>query len=258
MKPNSTTESMIEAAYAGGKLLVLLFNNPPKEMSKGDTYYDVVSEADTESEEAILKILTTKFPTINILSEEKGFIDKSSTDTIIIDPLDGSSNFLLGLPHFSVALAHIHAGKIVASVVYNPVLDKMYFAEKGKGTFLNNKKLEFKPKKESSYTAVNFSHKASWKEKRKFFDHAYGSGISRVMNNWSPNLDFCLLAEGKIDAVVSCNSLIYDFAPGFLIAQESGCIESPDLKEIDVHKDSSMSFIISNSQSLLEKLDRVL
>ncbi len=256
MKRNdSTVKIMIQAAYGAGKILKSAFESgSSKEVNKGKDSYDVFSKADTDSEDVIIKILTSKLPKISILSEEKGFIDRKSASVIVIDPLDGSSNFLLGLPHFSVSLACFHKEEIVSSVVYNPVLDKMYFAEKGRGTFLNGKKLKLLTNRNSVYIAVNFAHSAKWEEKGKFFDRAYKLGIGRVMNNWSPNLDFCLLAENKIDAVVSRGSLIYDFSPGFLIAKESGCVEFPKMKKIKISKVSSMSFVIGSKKSLSTKL----
>lgn len=256
---NSVVNIMIQSAYEAGEILKLAFEtSASKEVNKGKDNYDVFSKADIDSENKIIKILTTKLPKISILSEEKGFIDRKSLYTIIVDPLDGSSNFLLGLPHFSVSLACFHKGEIIFSVVYNPVLDKMYFAEKGRGAFLNGKKLKPSTKRNSTYITVNFAHSTKWAEKRKFFDKAYKSGFSRVMNNWSPNLDFCLLAEGKVDAVVSLGSLIYDFSPGFLIARESGCVEFPKMKKIKILNDSSMSFVIGNKRSFPTKLFKVL
>ncbi|MFA5889009.1 MAG: inositol monophosphatase [Candidatus Paceibacterota bacterium] len=254
-KNNLIVKIMIQSARKAGKILKLAFeSSSSKEVNKGKGNYDVFSKADTDSENIIIKILTSKLPKISILSEERGFIDRKSSDTIIIDPLDGSSNFLLGIPHFSVSLVYISGGEIVSSVVYNPILDKMYFAEKENGAFLNSKKLKIQTKRDSSYITVNFSHNTKWKEKRKFFDWAYKSGFSRVMNNWSPNLDFCLLAESKVDAVVSLGSLIYDFAPGYLIAKESGCIEFPSIKKIKVTADGTKQFVIANKKSLLAKI----
>ncbi len=257
-RKNSTVNIMIQSAYEAGKILKTAFERgSSKAMHKGKDSYDVFSKADTDSEDMIIKILTTKLPKVSILSEEKGFIDRKSVSVIVVDPLDGSSNFLLGLPHFSVSLACFHQGEIVSSVVYNPVLNKMYFAEKGRGAFLNGKKLKLLTNKNSAHISVNFAHSTKWPEKGKFFDRAYKSGISRVMNNWSPNLDFCLLAESKIDAVVSRGSLIYDFSPGFLIAKESGCVEFPKMKKVKISQDSSISFIIGNKKSLSTKLFKI-
>jgi myo-inositol-1(or 4)-monophosphatase len=170
MRQNVILKSMVEAATKAGNVLQKMYkDNSAVSVNKGESYYDVVSEADFQSEDIILKIFAEALPGVSILSEEKGFIDKNSPDTIIIDPLDGSSNFLLGIPHFSVAMAHLHNGEILASVIYNPITENMYVAQKGKGVLLNNKKLKVVSKKELKSIAVNFSHKAVWKEKRRFF-----------------------------------------------------------------------------------------
>lgn len=255
MKNEIVLSTMISSAVKAGDILKKMFiSGAIVGTKKGDDYYDVVSRADTLSENAILKILTNALPDVNILSEEKGFIDNRSQGTIIVDPLDGSSNFLLGMPHFSVAMGYVEDGQILSSVVYNPVMKKMYTAQKGKGTFLNGKKLISNKVKKLQYIAVNFSHQATWKEKRLFFDKTYAGGASRVMNNWSPNLDFCLLAENKINAVVSKDSLLYDFTPGLLIAKESGCVEFPKIETIKISKDASESFIVACDKEILMKI----
>lgn len=257
MQQDTVNKVMTEAALSAGKILKLAFSsNSVAEVSKSNDYYDVVSKADLDSETAIIKILQKKIPEINILSEEKGLINNNSKDTIVVDPLDGSSNFLLGLPHFSIALAHLHLGEVVASVVYNPVLNKMYFAEKGKGVFLNNKKLNAPIMRSLSYVSINFSHKDKWLSKRKIFDKLYKSGLKRVLNNWSPNLDFCMLAEGKISSVISNDSLIFDYAPGYLIAKEAGYLDYPRIGKIDVVINNLGKFVIgSEAKNIAKSLD---
>lgn len=256
MENDIVLQIMVKAVEeAGGILKKIFISGATIGIKKGnDDYHDVASKADIASENAILKILINELPNVNILSEEKGFIDNQSKSTIVIDPLDGSSNFLLGIPHFSVAMAYVEDGQILASVIYNPVMKKMYTAQKGKGAFANKKKLNCGGVKNLSCVAVNFSHQATWGEKRLFFDKAYEKGISRVMNNWSPNLDFCLLAENKIEAVVSKGSLLHDFAPGFLVAKESGCFEFPKMTRVKVSTDSVKSFVIANDKKLSRKL----
>lgn len=259
MENDIVLQTMVRATTKAGNILKKMFiSGTVVGIEKGNDYYDIVSQADIASEDAILKILINALPNVNILSEEKGFIDNKSQGTIIVDPLDGSSNFLLGVPHFSVAMAYIAGGQILSSVIYNPVMKKMYIAQKGKGTFLNGKKLISSKAKNLQYIAVNFSHQTTWEEKRLFFDKAYASGASRVMNNWSPNLDFCLLAENKIDAVVSKDSLLYDFAPGLLIAKESGCFEFPSIEKVNVNVNTTMSFVVANDKKLSAKLRKIM
>ncbi len=256
MQQATILKGMTEAAIEAGKILRKMYtDNSAVSLQKGKDYYDVVSKADLMSEERILKILKKTAPGVNILSEEKGFIDQNAPDTIVIDPLDGSSNFLLGIPHFSVSMAYVRGGEILASIVYNPISDRMYVAQKGKGVLLNKKKLKPVTAKKVQSVAVNFSHKSKWVDKGPFFDQAYAMGIPRVMNNWSPNLDFCLLAENKINAVVSIDSLIFDFAPGVLIATESGCFKTPKLtlQEVGVH--TTRRFIVADKKKLAVELN---
>ncbi len=259
MQQSTILKRMTEAAAEAGKILKKMYtDHSVLAVKKGGDYYDVVSAADLKSEECILKIFKKSLPDVSILSEEKGFIDHHSPDTIVIDPLDGSSNFLLGIPHFSVSMAYLHKDEIMASVVYNPITDRMYVAQKGKGVFVNKKKLKPVTEKKIQSVAVNFSHKSKWAEKRVFFDQAYAMGIPRVMNNWSPNLDFCLLAENKINAVVSIDSLIFDFAPGALIASESGCIESPKIKTNKIGVNETRKFVTADNKSLAAELYRLI
>ncbi len=255
MKQNLINKSLKDATREAGVILKSAFeSNTVKSINKGQGYYDVVSKADFESEEIILKILNDKLPSINILSEEKGFIDRRSEHTIVVDPLDGSSNFLLGIPHFSIAVVHLYKGVPTAAVVYNPVLNKMYFAEKGKGVFLNDKKLKPTNGKETTYISINFGHKDVWANKKEIYDKLYAFGAKRVLNNWSPNLDFCLLAEGKIHAVISNNSLIFDSIPGFVIAKEAGYGDAPKIKKIVATMDGTEKFVIGNKAQSLAKL----
>lgn len=259
MQQNVILKSMMEAALKAGSMLQKMYkDNSAVSVNKGGSYYDVVSKADFQSEDIILKMFAEALPGVNILSEEKGLINQNSSDTIIIDPLDGSSNFLLGIPHFSISMAYVRNGEILASVIYNPITENMYVAQKGKGVLLNKKKMKVVSKKELQSISVNFSHKAVWKEKRRFFDSAYAGGVSRVMNNWSPNLDFCLLAENKINAVVSMESLIFDFAPGVLVARESGCFESPKTEKVKIGINVTRSFVVADKKTLATELSKLI
>src|SRR3990167_8096406 len=87
------------------------------------------------------EILRNKFPKYNIHSEEEGKIDNGSEYTIIVDPLDGTNNFVLGIPNFSVSIAIVNNKETIAGVIYQPILNQTYFAEKNKGTELNGQKI---------------------------------------------------------------------------------------------------------------------
>ena len=104
--------------------------------------WDFRTEADVRSEVAIIKVLERAFPSYNILSEECGLIDKKSEYTFYVDPLDGTNNFVLGIPNFSVLIALAHGREAIFGLVYLPMLDVFYHAEKGKGAFLGSKSIK--------------------------------------------------------------------------------------------------------------------
>src|SRR3989344_5246960 len=129
---NSTDQKAImKAATAGGKVVRNYFGKAVTITEKSRAS-DVFTEADVESEAAIIAILEKAFPAHNIFSEECGFINKKSEYTFYIDPLDGTNNFSLGIPNFSVSIALVRGTETVFGLVYLPVVDLLYHAVKGK------------------------------------------------------------------------------------------------------------------------------
>src|SRR3989344_752859 len=110
---DSDVKNLIKAAHAGGEILRKYFGKTLNPIEKS-TLWDFQTEADVGSEKAILKILRRSFPKYNIHAEEEGKTDNGSEFTIVIDPLDGTNNFVLGIPNFSVSIAVLHKNKAVA------------------------------------------------------------------------------------------------------------------------------------------------
>ena len=133
-------QTLLEAVQAGGAELKRFFNNDFK-ISHKEGVNNLVTEADHASEAAIIKIIKKKFPDHQVLAEETGEHIRNSNYKWIIDPIDGTVNFAHGIPLCSVAIAIEKDGEIVMSSVYAPVLNELYFAEKGKGAWLNEKKI---------------------------------------------------------------------------------------------------------------------
>src|SRR3989338_1377041 len=134
-------KEIIRAAKAGGEVVRKYFGTVLTIVEKSKAS-DVRTEADVESEAAIISILKKAFPAYNIFSEECGLIDKKSEYTFYIDPLDGTNNFVLGIPNFSVLIALAHGREAIFGLVYLPMLDVFYHAEKGKGAFLGSKSIK--------------------------------------------------------------------------------------------------------------------
>src|SRR3989338_3494764 len=141
---------IIKAAHAGGEALRKYFGQT-LELVEKSTIADFQTKADLESEKSILEILKKEFPKYNIFSEEEGKINNNSQYTLVIDPLDGTNNFVLGVPTFSVSIALLYKNEAVAGVVYSPIIYQTDHATKSGGAYLNEREIKvnniFDPKK---------------------------------------------------------------------------------------------------------------
>ncbi|KKT00354.1 MAG: Inositol monophosphatase/fructose-1,6-bisphosphatase family protein [Candidatus Nomurabacteria bacterium GW2011_GWF2_43_8] len=246
---NKDKKNLIRATHAGGKILRKYFSKTLS-LKEKSTLWDFQTEADLGSEKAILKVLKTEFPKYNIHSEEKGKTNNNSEFTIVVDPLDGTNNFVLGIPNFSVSVAILNKKGAIAGVVYQPMLGQTYFAEKNKGATLNNKKINVN--KVTNLNNVTVAYNCGYKTRRSHLAKMIGSLVTsepkRVTFNWSPAYDYCLLASGKIEAVITDRGTeIYDFGAGKLIALEAGAkiIDFKGNKDANYINDE---FIISNHE----------
>src|SRR5580693_5997209 len=133
---------MTDAARKAGRALARDFGEVAELQVSKKGAADYVSAADLKAEQTIFDELTKARPGYGFLGEERGMIEGTDkTHTWIVDPLDGTTNFLHAIPHFAVNIALERAGEIVAAVTYNPVTNELFWAEKGKGCFLNDKRL---------------------------------------------------------------------------------------------------------------------
>jgi len=219
-------EIAIQSAKEAGAYLLDHFHEDQSPIYKSE--FDVGLLADKKSEEIILKRIRNAFPSHNFYSEEIGAIKNDSDLTWYIDPLDGTNNYFIGIPYFGVSIALVKNDKVIIGVVYNPITDQLFFAIKGRGAFLNNKRIESKIKKQTPYSVLSFikGHYKSDAEtsdtQAKEIEHVLSENFTRVLKMWAPSLDCCLLALGKIDALISYESELEDMLAGLLIAQEAG------------------------------------
>ena len=196
-------KEIIRAVKAGGKVLSKYFGKSLKTKVKS-VNADVQTKADLESEKAILKILKKEFPKYNIWAEESGYLDKKSDYTFVLDPLDGTNNFVLGIPFFSVSLALLYKEEPLYSIIFNPVTKQLFHAEKGKGAYLNGKRI--KVNKISNTKDITVAYITSYVNSKKYYiqllKNLYKLDIKRHLLSWSPALDFCMLAAGKVEIVI--------------------------------------------------------
>jgi len=252
-------KKIIEAAKAGGKIVKKYFGKSLK-IEEKSMPCDFRTAADLDSEKAIIKILEKSFPKYNIFSEEFGEINKGSEYTLVIDPLDGTNNFTLGIPYFSVSIGLTKKNDIIFGVVYNPILDNLYYAEKGKGAYLNNKKIKVNKEtniKNCSVSLVISYHGSEERAGKVCIDLYEKKDVKRVLTNWSVILDFCLLASGKIEAIIVNEIPLHDFVSGKLIAKEAGA-QVTDFKNNLEKIDTNNTFLISNGTKIHKEIIDIL
>ncbi|UED76679.1 inositol monophosphatase [Brevibacillus sp. DP1.3A] len=189
-----------------------------------ELHNDVKLPEDKGSEQRIIEVLHRHFPTHTIFSEEVGMVSREEEYLWIIDPLDGTNNYFIGYPYFSISIALQHKGELVLGVVYNPVAGQMFWAEKGKGAYLNGKRLTVNNRQDLTRAVGTYirGRDTVTKEEEMTFTEPFVFQTKRLMRNIAPALDWCLLANGWLDYIVMQRSNIMDVAAGIVIAQEAG------------------------------------
>jgi myo-inositol-1(or 4)-monophosphatase len=208
-----------------GKIQLSHFGNISSVSTKSNNI-DLLTIADTESENLIISKIKETYPTHSIISEERNNIINDSEYTWIIDPLDGTTNFTHNLPIFAVSIALKKIDEIVCGVVYNPAADKCFYAESGKGAFLNDKSIH--PSKSNSLsdcllaTGFPYLHDEKYDLSFSIFKDFYDRtrGIRRL---GAAALDLCFVAMGRFDGFYEFNLNSWDICAGSLIAYEAGC-----------------------------------
>ncbi|MCK4243362.1 inositol monophosphatase [Candidatus Bathyarchaeota archaeon] len=209
--------AVLAAKEAGN---ILLENFGKKKIIKSKSGGELVTDSDIESEEKIIGLIKENYPDHSIISEEKGTLKKNSDYTWIIDPLDGTHNFIHGLPLFAVSIALEYKGKIVLGVVNIPFFDEVYLAEKGKGAYCNGTKI-FVSKKNLKEAFLLYGSRLLKKgeiEKPSFFNLVDSVFRTRIIGTTAVCLT--LVASGKAEAYVTLGKP-EDVAGGCLILEEA-------------------------------------
>jgi myo-inositol-1(or 4)-monophosphatase len=188
---------------------------------------DFVSAADKRSEKIIIEELLKVNPNYGILSEESGEINKENKDNRwIIDPIDGTLNFLNGIPQFAISVGYEEKGEMVCGVIFDPIKDEMFFAEKGSGAFLNNSRIRVSSKRKlkDSLLVTGGPKFNSSKKKIIFEEYANISNLveAPIRKFGSAALDLANVACGRFDGYWQWELKYWDIAAGLIILRESG------------------------------------
>jgi len=212
---------MIKAAKVAGKLILKDYGKLGKLKFKAPR--SIVTKTDILSEQTIIKTIRKKFPNHNFLTEESDFIDKKSKYTWIIDPIDGTTNFVSNIPQFAVSIALAKNNEILMGAVYNPCTNEMFSAEKRKGSYLNNKKLKVSKKIRLEDSILSFSLPLEIKRAKRtlsILSKSYGTFRS-LRNFGSAALNLCYVADKKFDLYFSLGINAWDVAAAKLILEEA-------------------------------------
>lgn len=220
---NIDTQKIIAAALQGGAIVRAYFGQVLETEEKSNVG-DLRTRADIDSEQAILKGLAQSFPNFNIYAEESGETDNKSEYTFVIDPLDGTNNFVMGIPDFAVSIGLLKNEEAIFGVIYNPVIDQLYTAEKGKGAFLNGKRIHVNSETELKRSTISYTcgYNTSQSYSDRVINELRSQGVKRIIDHWAPAFDYCLLASGRIEAVISKEGDLEDYVAAKLIVAEAG------------------------------------
>ena len=239
---------MADAATRAGRFLIKDFNEIDRLKVSRKGVRDFVSNADTFAEKNLREDLAKARPDFGFLLEEGGEVKgKDPTSRWIIDPLDGTSNFLHGIPHFCISLAYEKNDIIQAGLIYLPLTDEIFWAERGCGAFLGFTRLRVSEREEFDTTLVATIPSPHWDKAVEVF------GALRVTG--STALDLAYVAAGKFDGFFVSRLSSWDIAAGRLLVTEAGgMIESYDGKESPFHSGN----IIAGSLKTFSKLVNII
>ena len=221
---------MIKASEKASRVLIRDFGELENLQVSNKGPSDFVTNADLKTEKIIIEELKKAKPNYSILSEEKGTENNKDKKTWIVDPIDGTVNFLHGIPHFAISIALKDENEIVAGLIFDPIKNEMFYAEKNNGAFFNNQRIRVSKKNILSECLfvtggkIDFNYEFSYRK----------SG--------SAALDLAYVAAGRYDGYFQKNLNIWDIAAGILILKEAGGL----INDVDISKLKDIKIIASN------------
>ena len=219
---------MVKACRKAAKILIRDFGEVEKLQVSLKGPGDFVTVSDKRVEKILIDELQRARPNYSILSEEIGLIKKDEEFKWIIDPIDGTANFLHGVPHFGISIGLEHNKEIICGIIYDPIKNEMFFAEKGNGSYLNDQRMRVSARSKlmdciiftggPTYKSNDEDKKLSLKEYEKFSSKV---GIP-LRKMGSASLDMAYVAAGRCDGFWQRNLNYWDIAAGIILVKESG------------------------------------
>ena len=230
---------MIKSCEKVSKVLIRDFGEVEKLQVSVKGPKNFVTNSDKKVEDMLVKELSKSKKNYSFLTEESGFIKNKDTENFwVIDPIDGTTNFINGVPHFCISVGLVLDNEIVSGVIYDPIKDEIYYAEKNSGAYMNNKSIRVSRKRQISECLFSSnSNKIS------------SDGLS-IRITGSAALDLAYVSCGRFDGCFHKNLSLWDIAAGSILVKEAGGV----LSDIDLKKTENISLIASN-QSIEKEIN---
>tara|TARA_Y100000590_G_scaffold13643_1_gene16470 strand:- start:1168 stop:1953 length:786 start_codon:yes stop_codon:yes gene_type:complete len=227
MKLNSANINvMVKACRKASKTLIRDFGEIEKLQVSLKGPGDFVTVSDKKVEKILIDELQKARPNYSILSEEIGEIKNDQSFKWIIDPIDGTANFLHGIPHFAISVGLEHNSEIICGIIYDPIKDEMFLAEKGNGAYLNNQRMRVSSRSKLKDCIIFTGGPKIESKDRELSLKEYNNFSSKVLipirKLGSAALDMAYVAAGRCDGFWQRNLNYWDIAAGIILVKESG------------------------------------
>jgi myo-inositol-1(or 4)-monophosphatase len=220
IKGNEELDLAIAAAHRAGEVLKAHFRRRYRVIRKSPR--EMVSVVDMQAQQAILEVLGPRFPDYGVITEEKSPSAGTRERCWIIDPLDGTHNYIAGLPFSGISIGLAVSGRFELGVILFPMEDRLYYAVRGRGACLNHRRIAVSPGPELSKSIVSFDNQFHLNEHsfayyRRLVERAFTTRILGTATN-----DLCMIADGRLGGRIWVNTKICDIAAGIVIVTEAG------------------------------------
>ena len=240
---SSNMNIMIKASEKASKILIRDFGEVEKLQVSKKGPIDFVTNADIKAEKIIIEELEKARPNYSIISEENGIKkNKDQNNTWIIDPIDGTVNFLHGIPHFAISIGLRSENEIISGLIFDPIKDELFYAEKNNGAFFNNQRIRVSKKK--NVNACLFATGGKSKEEIDL----------PIRKSGSAALDMAYVGAGRYDGYFQDKLNLWDIAAGIIIIKEAGGI----INQIDLSQNTNIKIRASSTainEKMLDKLN---
>lgn len=231
-----------KAVRKAGKLLLRDFGEIENLQIQSKNIGDFVTNADLKTEKILLETLQYYYPNSTYITEESGKIKGSDEEIIVIDPIDGTTNFIHGIPLVGIVLGKVCNGEITDGVIFNPILNEFYWASKGKGAWCNNKRLRVSKRQDFVNCLIGSGLPQINRTYPKYLEEIdnVSRDCSGIRSIGAAAINLAYVAAGKLDGYWERNLNLWDVSAGILLVREAGgrvtlpngnewTIDSPDI-----------------------------